>query len=282
MSFYLVNFLYKPVFFNFHRICGKYKINEACVFLQCLLEQWHTAVELALTFNTELAKKKASQPLDRELRRKLWLKIAEHEIRGKDNVTEALQLLKECDELLRIEDLLPFFSDFQKIDDFKEAICEALKEYNMKIVEQRNEMEDSAKSAERVRNDLQTFRNRSVTVGAQEQCAICSVYLLLKPFFIFPCGHKFHGDCLEKQMVPLINVETNRRLSSLKLALASMNTVQPDENNGASNGLSQRDKVKMEIESILASDCLFCGELMINSIDQPFIEDPNRMENDWN
>lgn len=229
-----------------------------------------------------MAKKKASQPLDRELRRKLWLKIAEHEIRGKDNVTEALKLLKECDELLRIEDLLPFFSDFQKIDDFKEAICEALKEYNMKIVEQRNEMEDSAKSAERVRNDLQTFRNRSVTVGAQEQCAVCSVYLLLKPFFIFPCGHKFHGDCLEKQLIPLLDIETNRRLSSLKLALSSMNSVQSDENNGVSTGMSQRDKIKMEIENILASDCLFCGELMINCIDQPFIEDTNRMENDWN
>lgn len=52
----------------------------------------------------------------------------------------ALDLLKECNSdkkrgnllskesnLLRIEDLLPYFSDFEKIDDFKEAICDALK-----------------------------------------------------------------------------------------------------------------------------------------------------------
>lgn len=52
--------------------------------------------------------------------------LAEHEIKGKNDVKKALDLLKECD-LLRIEDLLPFFSDFQKIDDFKEAICDALK-----------------------------------------------------------------------------------------------------------------------------------------------------------
>ena len=62
-------------------------------------------------------------------------------------------------------------------------------------------MEESAKSAERVRNDLQMFRNRSVIIGAQDQCILCNVYLLLKPFFIFPCGHKFHGDCLEKEIV---------------------------------------------------------------------------------
>lgn len=63
--------------------------------------------------------------MDRDLRRKLWLLIAEHEIKGKNDVTQALELLKECD-LLRIEDLLPFFDDFQKIDHFKEAICAAL------------------------------------------------------------------------------------------------------------------------------------------------------------
>lgn len=61
-------------------------------------------------------------------------------------------------------------------------------------------MNESAISADKVRKDLQTFRNRSIAIGAQEQCAICSLYLLLKPFFIFPCGHKFHGDCLEKQL----------------------------------------------------------------------------------
>lgn len=62
-------------------------------------------------------------------------------------------------------------------------------------------MEESAKSAERVRNDLQTFRNRSVVIGGQDVCAICNVYLLVKPFFVFPCGHKFHNDCLEQQMM---------------------------------------------------------------------------------
>lgn len=62
-------------------------------------------------------------------------------------------------------------------------------------------MEESAKSAERVRNDLQTFRNRSIVIDGHDLCAICSGYLLVKPFFIFPCGHKFHHDCLEYQIM---------------------------------------------------------------------------------
>jgi len=62
-------------------------------------------------------------------------------------------------------------------------------------------MEESAKSAERVRNELQQFRNRSILINSNDKCTICLINLLIKPFFIFPCGHKFHSDCLEKQLV---------------------------------------------------------------------------------
>ena len=107
-------------------MCRDHDVKEPCVFLQCLLELWQPAVELALKFDTKLAQKTASLPSDMDVRRKLWLLIAEHEIKGKDDVKQALTLLKDCD-LLRIEDLLPFFSDFEKIDHFKDAICDALK-----------------------------------------------------------------------------------------------------------------------------------------------------------
>lgn len=126
--------------YNFHRVCAEHNATRACVFLQCLLELWHPAVELALTFDTKLAQQTGSQPSDRELQRKLWLLIAEHEIKGKNDVKQALELLKECD-FLRIEDLLPFFDDFQKIDHFKEVICDALKvNFNDIIFQNQNEI----------------------------------------------------------------------------------------------------------------------------------------------
>lgn len=103
---------------------------RACVFLQCLLELWLPAVELALTIDVNLAQQTASQAYDRDLQRKLWLRIAEHEIEGTNDVAHALELLKKC-PLLEIEDLLPFFDDFQKIDHFKEAICEALEVFSI-------------------------------------------------------------------------------------------------------------------------------------------------------
>lgn len=186
------------------RLCTESDIKEASVFIMCLLEMWQQAVELALTFDPKLAQLTASQPSDRDFKRQLWLIIAEQQIKGKENVEEALDLLKVCD-LLRIEDLLPFFSDFQKIDHFKEAICDSLREYNRKIQEQKREMEESAAAAERVREAIQSFRNRSVRIGAQEKCSSCDNFLLIRQFFLFPCSHKFHADCLERLLMDLFS-----------------------------------------------------------------------------
>lgn len=41
-----------------------------------------------------------------------------------------MEFLKYSRDLLKIEDILPFFPDFVLIDDFKEAICSSLEEYN--------------------------------------------------------------------------------------------------------------------------------------------------------
>lgn len=56
---------------------------------------------------------------------------------------------QECD-LLKIEDILPFFPDFVVIDSFKREICVSLEEYNGKIEGLRKEMEDYTLSSEAV------------------------------------------------------------------------------------------------------------------------------------
>lgn len=107
------------------RVCTEHNLNEACVFLQRLLDMWLSAVKLALTFDVQLAQDTAFLPKDPKLKKSLWLIIAEYKIKLKEDMDEAIELMKLCD-LLKIEDLLPFFSDFQKIDKFKSIICDAL------------------------------------------------------------------------------------------------------------------------------------------------------------
>ncbi|KAH8240413.1 hypothetical protein KR038_006656 [Drosophila bunnanda] len=267
------------------KVCTDMDRKEACVFLQCLLEMWIMAVELALKFDMKLAKETASRPTDSGMRRALWLRIAYHDIKDTNDVKKALNLLKEC-ELLRIEDLLPFFSDFEKIDNFKEAICDALRDYNHRIQELQREMAETQEQSDRVCSELQQVRNYSIKMTPQDTCTICEMMLLVKPFFAFICGHKFHSDCLEKQVLPMLTKERSRRLSTLKQQLEA--EVQQAAQTKPSSLTKQqavelqqkRAALKTEIEDILASDCLFCG-LLIDTIDQPFVDDWEQVNVEW-
>lgn len=60
------------------KVCTDLDVKEACVFLQCLLQMWITAVELALKVDMKLAKETASRPADSKMRRKLWLRIGKY------------------------------------------------------------------------------------------------------------------------------------------------------------------------------------------------------------
>lgn len=73
--------------------------------------------------------------------------------------------------------------------------------------------------------------------------------------------------------------EDARRLNGLKQQLVTTSTsVQQLD---PANGTSQRDRIRHEIEDILASDCLYCGEYMIDNIDRPFIDDWDKVNTDW-
>lgn len=73
-----------------------------------------------------------------------------------------------------------------------------------------------------------------------------------------------------------------QQLQSLSLNVPATNQTETTSVNGGAN-LSQRDNIKNEIENILAAECLFCGEHMINQIDKPFIDvkDWDRVNLDW-
>ncbi|KAJ3625065.1 hypothetical protein MTP99_018635 [Tenebrio molitor] len=249
-------------------------LKEACVQLSGLLGLWESAVDLALTINLKLAKQLADMPPeeDVELRKKLWLKIAQHVVSGKNDIQQAMEFLQQCD-LIRIEDILPFFSDFVTIDHFKEAICNSLKEYNQHIQDLKDEMEEATKSAHLVREDIQSFRNRFTFISSDETCEVCNVTLMIRPFYMFPCQHKFHTDCLMNELNPLLGPAKKNKLADLERQLKILNSQTNVDNVSTGSGMSAREIVKSEIDNIVASECLFCGENMIRNIDKPFIED---------
>jgi uncharacterized protein YxjI len=107
----------------------------------------------------------------------------------------AMRFLENAD-LLKIEDILPFFPDFVVIDDFKEEIAHALEGYSAKIDSLKAEMDDATKTAEVIKQDIMALKNRFITIDANELCSRCRTLLLTRQFYVFPCHHTFHADCL--------------------------------------------------------------------------------------
>ncbi|XP_030627233.1 vacuolar protein sorting-associated protein 18 homolog [Chanos chanos] len=266
------------------RLCAEHGDLRACVHIYRIMELYEEAVDLALQVDVDLAKSCADLPEDdEELRKKLWLKIARHVVQEEKDVKKAMNCLSSCN-LLKIGDILPFFPDFVTIDHFKEAICSSLEDYNQHINELKQEMEEATESAKRIREDIQEMRNKYGVVESQEKCATCDFPLLNRPFYLFLCGHMFHYDCLLQEVTPHLSAYKQPKLEELQKKLAattqttkSRHQLKEEDTVSLGKGQGSREQIKSDIDDIIASECVYCGELMIKSIDKPFI-DPQKFE----
>lgn len=235
------------------RLCIKHERVQSCIFIYSSMGLYEEAVNLALKHdNVELASVVADRPMsDAPLRKKLWLRVAKRVVNKEKGIKSAIEFLERCD-LLKIEDLLPFFPDFTKIDDFKEEICSALEEYSRNIDNLRKEMDESANTSENIQSDIANLATRFAIVEAGERCFICSFPLLAREFYVFPCQHAFHSDCLVNEMLSLADAKLRKEIEGLQSQI-------------------QKDKNYEKLDAIVSAECLLCGENMINSVDESFV-----------
>ncbi|XVF01906.1 hypothetical protein REPUB_Repub04eG0129400 [Reevesia pubescens] len=273
-----LDFFYDPKYAL--RLCLKEKRMRACVHIYSMMSMHEEAVALALQVDPELAMAEADKVEDDEdLRKKLWLMVAKHVIEQekgtkRENIRKAIAFLKETDGLLKIEDILPFFPDFALIDDFKEAICSSLEDYNKQIEQLKQEMNDATHGADNIRNDISALAQRYAVVDRDEECGVCRRKILavggdyrmarsytavgsMAPFYVFPCGHAFHAHCLIAHVTRCTNEsQMNPNGGMTDESITSMNPA---------------DKLRSQLDDAVASECPFCGDLMIREISLPFI-----------
>jgi hypothetical protein len=75
-----------------------------------------------------------------------------------ESINKINDLMREAGGLLKIEDILPLFPDFARIDTFKDAICHSLEDYNSQIAGLKTEMDDVTRIADALRH-LTPFSN---------------------------------------------------------------------------------------------------------------------------
>lgn len=260
------------------RLCIQHKRVQSCIHIYSAMGQYLQAVELALEHNDiELAAIVADRPEGNDkLRKKLWLLVAEKKIRQPGTgIKDAIEFLRRC-ELLRIEDLIPFFPDFVVIDDFKDEICTALEDYSRHIDALRQEMDNSAQTARQIRGEIAGLDTRYAIVEPGEKCWICSLPLLSRQFFVFPCQHAFHSDCLGKEVLEGAGGK-KKYIRDLQAQLSKGDIAS-----------SRREEIVKELDSLVAEAwyvlcshpfvglkltfaSILCGDHAIKQIDKPFI-----------
>ena len=225
------------------RLCIQHKRVQSCVHIYSSMGQYAQAVDLALKYDEiELASNVADRSnTAAPLRKKLWLAIAKKVISTSSGIKTAIEFLRRVD-LLRIEDLIPFFPDFVVIDDFKEEICTALEDYSRKIDALKQEMDDSEETATHIKSDIKALDQRYAIVEPGERCYTCGLPLLARQFFVFPCQHAFHSDCLAKKVVELAGIARGKRIAELQVEVSK----------GTSTG-AKREKAIRELDALVGS-----------------------------
>lgn len=225
------------------RLCIQHARVQSCVHIYSTMGQYLQAVELALKHNEiELASLVADRPeSDPALRKKLWLAVAKTVISQSNGIKTAIDFLKRCD-LLKIEDLIPFFPDFVVIDDFKEEICAALEDYSRNIEGLKKEMDESAQTANNIKVDIAALDHRYAIVEPGEKCYICGLPLLSRQFFVFPCQHAFHSDCLGKRVLEQVGAGKGKKIRELQMQVSK----------GLVSG-GRRDKAIAELDALVAA-----------------------------
>lgn len=218
------------------RLCNELKMVRVCVVLYSYMGYYDEAVNLALDFDVELAKSIAKKVDSEDHQKKLWLLIAGDLLNKDADIRVATSLLRES-RLLRIEDILPFFPDLRTIDCFKDAIIRSMQEYRNQMMALKDGTYDDI--ADEIGSEIKSFRSRYSIVKVGQRCEICSKSILARTFYVFPCGHLFHGDCIVKEVNaidPRLNlVDTNQKVQ----------------------------------KSIGTDECVYCGGLLASYIDKP-------------
>ncbi|SCV04626.1 LAMI_0H17634g1_1 [Lachancea mirantina] len=249
------------------RLSLRFQRFRVAVHVYSKLELYEDAVSLALEKNQlGLAKVIASNELlenNSDLRRKLWQKIAHFTIKQTSDMKQAVAtILRDSEDILSFKDLLPLFEDFTTIANIKEELVKTLERHNAAMAATSESIKSTIKIKKEITDDIQALNDQYRVLEPGASCDSCRMVLQTRKFFVFPCGHCFHRDCLIKEIMQSAELTLKSKLESMQKALVRQPT---------------SAKVA-ELDEMLSTKCCLCSVIKINTIDEPLISKAGSLE----
>lgn len=261
-------------------ICSFHNRLRSTVLLLYLSGSNEESLTRAVHVDLEIAKLLAFRPASLSQRKKLWGYIVRESVIGlseNDRNSLVLSLLRDSEGVLQVEDVLKYLSNPNDVDAFREEICRTLESFGEKIECLRAEMEELADSTESIVAEIETTKKQGYGFSTTQKCEYCSDIVFSRPFYMFPCSHGYHCDCVMKRLhehLEPAQVEVVQALDS-KLQVASKRAKDLDR-----RAILHQDYLQHEIDDFVAADCPLCGEAMIRSLALPLIPETEGMVND--
>jgi hypothetical protein len=311
----------EQVYFDMDFALRNFKQNglvKAQIMIYGMMGLYSEAVKLALDNRMiQEAKDYANKPDENnsdseDLKKKLWLEIAKYMLRAHESVDSVIKLTKESANVLKIEDLLPFFNENITIESFKDEISASLKSYVDEINKLKTEMAGFEKNSEYLKNELRNIKNRFLEVRGDQKCEECAKSIFLEEFYVFSCSHTYHKDCLKRKHKALglepakfqRIEEYEKKLGKLQAEAASIRDMARKQQGSAmltvmNAFVGKKDtqidrtvqymntdlekqirETRDQLDSLLAAECLTCGRYLIDMITMPFDVD-KKVKDEW-
>ncbi|OWZ14612.1 Vacuolar protein sorting-associated protein [Phytophthora megakarya] len=305
------------------RLCTQNEKNRACIYIYSAMGLYQDAVEKALQVDVKIAKEMASMPEDDETRKKLWTLIAKHTIDAGGEIKDAMNILKESgllkiEDILPFFPDFVLINDFKKeiceslevYNDRIEQLKEEMQDYTQSAELIRADMQKLRKRCAVVSGNQRCELTGQNILGKEFYLFPCS--------HAFHAGalrqemqkhlNSFQRQTV-KQLIQKLNelstempTSTNffqRPLSAFQFLNLSSNEKEvmtpgaegssaaataKAKNAAKEQSIAQeREMVQQKLDEIIASECIFCGEVMIKSIHTPFItpEDEANEGSEW-
>lgn len=129
-------------------------------------------------------------------------------------------------------------------------------------------MVELADSADGITQELETMKLRGYTASTHQRCEECGDMVFCRPFYLFPCSHGFHEDCLMKKVTPFLDSSQINIIQSLKEKINVLNLRVKD---GDKRAMAQLECAQDDFDGCIAGDCPLCGYLMIKALSVPLV-----------
>ena len=254
------------------RVCMQFERALPSAVIYTLLGQYHEALDVALGYSVDVAKRIADCPAETSDRKLLWTAIAKYHIAQNGDANGAMALVEESN-LLSIEEIVPHLPEFVKLDAFKAEICSSLERYDSEIDDLKGEIKEHTDYIEEVTGKTAKLREKVVTVSQAQTCHICRAPCFSTESFVFPCGHCFHSSCLVDFVVPFLSEEQRATVAQILEELEAQATGGTVLSRRQANDV---EVLRSKLAGFIGADCAVCGTLAIESVDVPLIK-----EEDW-